>query len=372
MNSTGLYRLVALAALVGITLSGCARPDEPIEAEETAPVSEEQVDVVEEPFRQPLTGVAVDESTVTGPVIMAKIDHQNRPYVNLHRADMVFQQLIPQNGTRYIGMWHSDVPDVVGYVRSFRPHDLYMASPAQGVLASSGMFALVVPFWEQLTDAGVTQFVWDYRNSEDRELWATVDKNYAMANSVTFAAKAAQEANADIAPPVQYFAYANSIEESYPVQNGEAISEFITYFSESTTNDYMTAAWEWDAPSSTFKKVFVNGEPVMSVDEPLDDAAGGTQLSVTNLVAISVEHDDFVGQPTARLLNGGGPAWVATGGRVIEGDWESGGLGEKIRIYDHENDITLAPGKTWVMFFPSTASTARTANWGGPGSVFYE
>ena len=372
MKITALSRLAALGIIASLALGGCARPDEPIVAEEAAPVVEQAAEVVEEPFRQPFTGVIADEASVTGPAIMAKIDHQNRPYVNLHRADIVFQQLIPQNGTRFIAMWHSDVPDVVGYVRSFRPHDLYMASPTQGVLASSGMFALVVPFWEQLTDAGVKQYVWDYRTAEDRDLWATVDKNYAMANSVTFAAKSAQEANSEIAPPGQYFAYANSIEESYAVQNGDAVSEFITYFSESTTNDYMTAVWEWDAASSTFKKVFVNGDPVMSVDVPLGDAATGTQLAFTNLVAISVEHDDFVGQPTARLLNGKGTAWVATGGKVVKVDWEGGAVGEKIRLIDHDQEVTLAPGKTWVGFFPGEASTARTANWGGPGSVYYE
>ncbi|MEK9578764.1 MAG: DUF3048 C-terminal domain-containing protein, partial [Aquiluna sp.] len=130
--------------------------------------------------------------------------------------------------------------------------------------------------------------------------------------------------------------------------------------------------WEWDAASSTFKKVFVNGEPVMTVDEPLADAAGGTQLAFTNLVAISVEHDDFVGQPTARLLNGKGTAWVATGGKVIKVDWEGGAVGEKVKLIDHGEEVTLAPGKTWVGFFPGEASTARTANWGGAGSVEYQ
>ena len=369
---TTISKTFALGLATLLALSACARPDEPLPVEQSEPTVEEEVEVAEEPFRHPLTGVVMEESELTAPAIMAKIDHQNRPYVNLHRADVVIQQLIPQNGTRYLAIWHSDVPETVGYVRSFRPHDLYMASPLQGVLASSGMFALVVPFWEQLTDAGVTQYVWDYRGADDRDYWATVDKDYAMANSVTFAAKAVQDAHADIAPPQQLFNYANSVEESSAVVGGEPVSEFITYFSESTTNDYMTAVWEWDAQSGLFKKVFINGEPVMSVDEPLASAQDGTQLAVTNLVAISVEHDDFVGQPTARLLNGGGPAWVATGGKVIEGDWKSGALGETLYLYDHDDPILLAPGKTWVMFFPSTASTARTANWGGPGDVAYQ
>ena len=82
-----------------------------------------------------------------------------------------------------------------------------------------------------------------------------------------------------------------------------------------------------------------------------------------------MEHDDFVGQPTARLLNGAGSAWVATGGKVVKVDWEGGAVGEKFTLTDHGNPVTLAPGKTWVGFFPGEASTARTANWGGAGQV---
>ena len=162
MSFSLVTRALALSAVIGLTLAGCARPDEPAEdVAESEPVVEETVEEVVDVPRHPLTGEEVAEGSVTGPAVMAKIDHENRPYVNLHRADIVIQQLIPQNGTRYLAVFHSDVPDQVGYVRSFRPHDLYMASPFQGLLASSGMFALVVPFWEDTGDAGVRNYVWD-------------------------------------------------------------------------------------------------------------------------------------------------------------------------------------------------------------------
>ena len=43
MVRTGVRRLIALSLLAGLTLAGCARPDEPIEAEESAPIVEEEV-----------------------------------------------------------------------------------------------------------------------------------------------------------------------------------------------------------------------------------------------------------------------------------------------------------------------------------------
>lgn len=365
MKTPTLTKLLALAAVSVVVMTGCARPDEPVEVEETEPVAEEQVEEVVEPSRHPLTGEEVAEGSVTGPAVMAKIDHENRPYVNLHRADIVIQQMIPQNGTRFIAVFHSDVPDQIGYVRSFRPHDLYMASPFQGVLASSGMFALVVPFWEDTSDAGVTQYVWDYRTAEDRDLWSTVDKNYAMASSVLFAAAEAQAANSTLAPPQQYFDYVSDPAEATAVAQGVDVTNFTTYFSESATNNYVTSVWDWNATSGLFEKTFINGEPVL--------VESGEQLAVTNLVAISVEHDDFVGQPTARLLNGGGSAWVATGGKVLDDvDWESGALTEPVRLTKGGEPVKLAPGKTWFMIFPGDASTARTAAWGGPGSVNYQ
>lgn len=365
MKTPTLTKLLALAAVSVVVMTGCARPDEPVEVEETEPVAEEQVEEVVEPSRHPLTGEEVAEGSVTGPAVMAKIDHENRPYVNLHRADIVIQQMIPQNGTRFIAVFHSDVPDQIGYVRSFRPHDLYMASPFQGVLASSGMFALVVPFWEDTSDAGVTQYVWDYRTAEDRDLWSTVDKNYAMASSVLFAAAEAQAANSTLAPPQQYFDYVSDPAEATAVAQGVDVTNFTTYFSESATNNYVTSVWDWNTTSGLFEKTFINGEPVL--------VESGEQLAVTNLVAISVEHDDFVGQPTARLLNGGGSAWVATGGKVLDDvDWESGALTEPVRLTKGGEPVKLAPGKTWFMIFPGDASTARTAAWGGPGSVNYQ
>ena len=356
-------RTIALAAVVGLTLAGCARPDEPVEEViESEPVVEETVEEVVEVPRHPLTGEEVVEGSVSGPAVMAKIDHENRPYVNLHRADIVIQQLIPENGTRFLAVFHSDVPDQIGYLRSFRPHDLYMASPFQGIMATSGYWSGIRPFIEELGSEGVVNYVWDSRTAEDRDLWSTVDKNYAMASSVLFAAADAQATNASLAPPQQYFDYVSDPTE-VSASSGQDISEFITYFSASSTNNYVTSVWQWNGSTGMFEKTFINGEPVL--------VESGEQLAVTNLVSISVEHDDVVGQPTARLPGGSGSAWVATGGKLIEADWELGVRSEPIRLVADGEPVTLAPGKTWFMIFPGDASTAETAGWGDPGSVEY-
>lgn len=363
--------LVAALALAGCT----AQPEE--EVEESVPVVEVPEEVTPDVPRHPLTGVEVAEGSVTGPAVMAKIDHENRPYVNLHRADIVWQQLIPQNGTRFLAIWHTDVPETVSYVRSFRPHDYTMASPYGGLLASTGLFSGVVPFLEALSSAGVRNVVWDYRGPEDRDLWRNTGKPYAAASSIEFAAKAAQAQFSDLAAPVQYFNYVSELGETTAMQKGEAAQNVTAYFSESTTNNYLISKWEWDAADGVYKKFFVNGDPVLSdtVDWVSGQSCGEcVQVSARNLVVLSVEHDDAVGQPTARFTDGAtGPAWVASGGNILKVNWQSGAIGEPLQFTDRDGDpVTLAPGNTWVLVFPGDASTARTAGWGGAGSIVFE
>lgn len=376
MNTSLWKRAVIGGMIAALALAGCtAQEDDDID--EAAPVVDVPEEVAPDLPRHPLTGVEVDPASVTGPAVMAKIDHENRPYVNLHRADIVWQQVIPQNGTRFIAIWHTDVPDTVSYVRSFRPHDYTMASPFGGLLASTGLFGGVVPYLDALSSAGVENVVWDYRGPEDRDLWRNTGKPYAAASSIEFAAADAQQQFSDLAAPKQYFDYVSDVAETTAMAKGEPASNVTTLFSQSTTNNYMVSTWEWNATDGVYEKVFVNGEPVLS--DTVDWASGQScdecvQLTATNLVVLSVEHDDIVGQPTARFTDGAvGPAWVATGGNILKVNWTSGAIGEPFVFTDRDGDpVTLAPGKTWVLVYPGDASSARTAGWGGAGSIVFE
>jgi len=366
-------KTVVVSLFSALILAGCVAQEEVGEIDDSAPVVEAPEPVAVEVPRHPLTGEEIVAGSVTGPAIMAKIDHENRPHLALHRADQVWQQVIPQTGTRYLAVWHSDVPDAVGYVRSFRPHDYTMASPYGGVLSSTGLFQGVVPYLDALSAAGVKNVVWDYRGPEDRDLWRNTGKPYAAASSVEFAAKAAQEQFSTLAPPQQYFNYVSEVAETTAMVNGDTATSVTIYFSESTTNNYMTSKWEWDPIEGVYRKVFVNGEPVYSDNLEWDSSQNCqecVQLTATNLIVLRVPHDDAVGQPTARFVNGeDGPAWVSTGGKTVKVEWRSGPVGKPIRLKGSDGDVTLAPGKTWIMVYPGPRSTAdTTAGWGGQGS----
>src|SRR5690606_26872825 len=56
----------------------------------------------------------------------------------LEHTDIVYEELVEGGMTRYVAIWQSSVPDLIGPVRSIRPMDPDIISPYSGIVAYSG------------------------------------------------------------------------------------------------------------------------------------------------------------------------------------------------------------------------------------------
>jgi hypothetical protein len=109
--------------------------------------------------------------------------------------------------------------------------------------------------------------------------------------------------------------------------------------------------WKWDVASSTYLKFLLNGSP--------DNDANGTQISATNVIVMSPNYVDVEGLPTALVAGQSDRAFVATGGKVIEGRFVSSSAKDPIQLTDNDgNPIYLTPGKSFVLLAPGESSTA--------------
>ncbi len=74
------------------------------------------------------------------PVMAVKIDNADeaQPQVGLSEADMVTEELVEGGITRYNAFYYSQVPDLVGPVRSIRASDIGIVKPAEAVLVAAG------------------------------------------------------------------------------------------------------------------------------------------------------------------------------------------------------------------------------------------
>ncbi len=91
------------------------------------------------PPRWPLTGVAAAEVPVR-PALAVKIENSAdaRPQTGLDQADNVWEEVVEGGISRFVAVYHSQVPAEVGPIRSVRPMDPAIVGPMHGLIAFSG------------------------------------------------------------------------------------------------------------------------------------------------------------------------------------------------------------------------------------------
>jgi hypothetical protein len=153
VSSRSLRRVLAAFATSTLLLSACSAgdpdPAPAAAAEDPADDDAEEAEPDPEPAplteRAPLTGVLVEDDRAAElaeqPLLIVKVENssQARPQAGLDRADVVLEELVEGGMTRFISLFHSDLPDEVGPVRSARPVDVAIGTGfGQPVFAYSG------------------------------------------------------------------------------------------------------------------------------------------------------------------------------------------------------------------------------------------
>lgn len=287
----------------------------------------------------PLTGLPFGDENLNRPSLAAKVDNHPaaRPQLALDRADIVFEELVEGGLTRYVAIWHSDLPPEIGPVRSVRPMDPDIVSPFGGILAYSGGQQRFV---EAMLRTPVESAIHGQSNVNDF-FYRSPDK-VAPHNVIVRAVELVANFG-DLAPPKQQFAYATDLASATAVTSGDEVVSFTTRFS-----SFQAPSWEWSAGDGVFLRSQTNGAA--------DVALSGQRIGATNVVSIFVDIQVIQDIPTTFLV-GSGSGFVATGGHIVSVNWSKASPEAAIELRDSAGqEITLAPGRTWVELLPAPGS----------------
>ena len=288
-----------------------------------------------------LRGTPVDPAAPEHPALAVKIDNHPaaRPQLGLDRADLVFEELVEGGLTRYAALWHSDLPDAVGPVRSIRPMDPDILSSFGGIVAYSGG----QPQFVDMMRAGpLLNVVFD--DDEDTGLFSRADDRPSP-HDLVLSATELLRLHGTLAPPSRQFDYADTAAASTAVLAGEPTSTLITRFSETSGR-----AWTWDPAAQAYLRS-QDGEP--------DLDAAGVQLRAGNVLVLRVAVDRSTEVPRT-ILTGSGQAWVSTQGSTLPATWFKDAATVPIRLADAAGaSVDLAPGNTWIELVPADGGSVE-------------
>ncbi|MBC7247402.1 MAG: DUF3048 domain-containing protein [Actinobacteria bacterium] len=344
------YILVPVLVLaMVITVVGCsaAKP-----AQDDQPVPEP-----EKPAVNPLTGEVVSswEVVMRRPLaVKVENDPKARPQSGIVDADLVFEELVEGGVTRFICIFLSRDPQVIGPTRSARPSDIDIVSFLDPLLICSGgapqVMSLVRASGLKYIEEDGSHFWRDrsrraphnlYTSSEllRRFLAESGDDYHELPESgLVFAEPAAKEEGATGEDP----AGGEGGAEGGSVMVSPATTIEIPYKAPACV-----ASYQYDAASDTYLHS-ISGSPHT-------DLTTGRRVAPRNVIVQFVTTSgsgirDVTGSETPNMqVIGSGKCLVFCGGEVHHGTWKKANRSSPTLFLDEKgNLIPLRPGQTWI------------------------
>ena len=276
----------------------------------------------------PLTGLPDPTGVAQGrSLVSIKIDNDSslaRPQTGIEQADVVWDEVVEGEATRFLAMFQSQTPDVVGPVRSVRLTDPLIVWPVGGVFAFSGGAKYAVDGISQApvkrideSAAGNAMFR-DSSRRAPHNLFARPGDLFGMGG--------------EPAPPPALFDYSPT-----PITAGAAVTSVHISFS----NREFAPTYAWDGGSGTWLRSTSAG-PFMT--------RSGKQIAPSNVIVLPAAYANGVGKVGAEAqLVGQGAVKVFTNGHEIDGTWARADKAQRIEFKDAAGKpILLTPGSTWV------------------------
>jgi hypothetical protein len=288
--------------------------------------------------RSPFTGMPVDPAVLARPLLIVKIENSapSRPQSGLDAADIVIEELVEFGITRFMVMFHSELPSSAGPVRSARPVDAGLLS---GFGASGFAYSGARPEVEGLLAStpsvrvveGVPGFFRDDSRRAPHNLY--VDPAAVLRVVEARGARPLVDigwAFDEVAPEGALTCPASA--PDCPEPGASVVVEMSSSFRSGWTYDTVTGLYRRDQ----------NGRPFLT--------AGPGEIGAANVVVLATRH--YVGasgydetDPTAA----GAPAIVLRDGRRYEARWEKPTASDLLRIVTLDGEpFPLKPGATWV------------------------
>ncbi|MFD1849640.1 DUF3048 domain-containing protein [Oceanobacillus bengalensis] len=344
-----MRKLIYVILMMFVLLVGCSKEDE-----EQVQVTEEEKEEIPETEEEssgnvyPLTGMKTNDS-VDNRIISIMINNHSdaRPQTGLSQADIVFEILAEGKITRFLALYQSDLPEVVGPVRSAREYYFELANGYDAIYVYHGAADFVN---DMIVNEGVN-FLNGSTYDNDGNLFKRESFRKAPHNSYLL-----MEAVYEVAEGKGYKTTENhepltflSEDELTEIQGESAKHVEIVY----SDNPMEIVEFEYDVETGKYSR-FNDKEQTVELDT-------GELIQVDNVFIVETRHEviDDAGR-RAIDLESGGNAFLIQKGKIQEVEWANQN-GRIVPVMDGRT-LGLVPGQTWINVVPTTPGLQQSVS----------
>lgn len=333
---------ILLAA--SVLLVACSKKEEGQEVNPVKDIIEEIVEEVEVPvegavlpYTAPFTGVGSDKELTQRPVLVTINNHPlARPQSGIASADIIYEMLAEGSVTRFLAMYQSDIPEVLGPVRSARDYFIDIAKGLDAFYIAHGYS----PDAQKMLNSGVVDHINGMQYDgilfeRSRERKAPHNSYITEENILAGAEKVGVSMEISKIPRFSFFGSADEVKIGNPVSNfsvhygsGSTFENEYTYLPEEGMYERETAG-------------------VLTVDKETDEA-----IKISNIICMEMPHKVIDSSGRLQLsLEAGGRAYIFQAGVMKEIEWEN--VDGMLMPMENGVPAKLVPGQTWISFIPT-------------------
>jgi len=280
----------------------------------------------------PLTGLPATDGTSGRPALVIKVgnnDSRSLPHVGLEVADVVYEAHIENGVTRFLAVYHSEVPLRVGPVRSARSSDIdLIGNLDRPTFAYWGSNEGVGNEVEAAVDQGT--FVGMTTTGDGQHFFFRAEGRAEMPYDGMVDSAAIAVASTG-SPPDPIFAFGPLPASAIPIRG-------LRWSAPRRTID-----WVWSHSAARWAR-YHQGVPL------LDNL--GVQLATDNVLVLFVDYRRSAADlmsPQA-LSTGSGDGWLLRDGTGTGVTWSRPFAADRWMLADDDTnaEVFLRPGRTWV------------------------
>jgi len=335
MKKLFFVMVVGLALFLG----ACSSEDSTVEKNENESNRNEGEDTAQVENVYPLTGIETNVSVDNRIIGVMVNNHASaRPQSGLSKADMVFEILAEGQITRFLALYQSELPNVVGPVRSAREYYFELANGYDSIYVYHGAADFVN---DRIRDKGI-HFLNGSAYDNDgylfkRESFRKAPHNSYLQLGAVYDVAADQGYNTTAQyEPLEFL----SEEEVVNLSGNQASHVKIVYSNKQTE----IVEFFYDEASGKYSRSN-DGEQTVELDTE-------DPILVDNVFIVETDHE-VIDEAGRRAIDfeSGGNAYLIQKGHVQEVQWENRD-GRIIPVQNGE-PVGFVPGKTWINVVPT-------------------
>lgn len=362
--------LLAMATI--LVLAACSQkttqeePDQTTDEQNQEQTDEDSVDIVDqeedeqeeeekEPEfknRYPLTGEGTDDP-VDHRIMSVMVNNHSkaRPQTGLNQADVVYEFLAEGPITRFLALYHSEIPPLVGPVRSAREYYFRTAKGYNALYLYHG----AAQYIEDQLKGGYIDHINGMYYDNDRHLFKRSSSRYAPHDSYLMIQNAydvAQQKGYEVHKDHTPLPFLDE-EQVQNIEGNDATTVSITYSDsprETVKFEYNESAQNYTRYSDGEKTVDLNSQEPKLVDNVFIVETGHRVIDSKLRRAIDTES--------------GGNGYLIQKGKVQQVSWKN--VDGRIVPFKDGKELGFVPGKTWVNIVPESPGIQQSVTFTSP------